>query len=297
MKKLVSLGLVSLTVLALGAPLAKAATGNNSEDPITANTEADVSFASDDDPTDPDNPPVINPDNPGQEPRPVDPENSDGDSGDGTKSFNINWVSNFRFGTLKIGSNEMVKYAAPTYLTYREVEGVLKDPAKPFNDDKDDPEYNPYIKQPFPAETLEGLANFIQVTDNRGKTENGYKVTVNATEFDGEKGTLAGAQLFLTGGQLISEPGAEGLAPATPLLEATDLIVGEDLEVLTAEAGKGIGTWTLAWGGSSDTPALLDENPTTGVKLVVPVSAAPEADATYKSELTWTLISAPEINE
>lgn len=297
MKKLVSLGLVSLTVLTLGAPLAHAANGNNEANKITAETEADVNFKADDEEVDPEKPEVVDPTEPGEGTGPVDPGGSDGSSGNGTKSFNINWVSNFRFGTVTIGSSDMTKFAAPTKLAYQAVAGELKDPDKPWNNDPEDPEYNPYVKDPVEAKQLDGLANFIQVTDNRGKAENGYKVTVNATEFTGTAGTLTGAQLFLTGGQLIGAPGAEALAPTNAVNATTDLIAGEDVSVIEAAAGKGIGTWTLAWGGTSEEPALLNEDPTTGVKLVIPVSASPEADASYKSELTWTLISAPEINE
>lgn len=297
MKKLMSFGLVSLSVLTLGAPLTQAATGNNGSDPITAKTEADVKFEADEGPVDPEKPVVVPPTEPGTGGGEIDPEGSDGSTGNGTKAFNINWISNFRFGTLKIGSAEMTKFAAPTKLAYREVIGELKDPNKPENNDSNSEDYNPYIKEPVAAKTLEGLANFIQVTDNRGKTENGYKVTVNATEFTGAKGALTGAQLFLTGGHLIGATESEALAPTAGLQPGTDLIVGQDLTVLSAAPGKGVGTWSLAWGGTADNPALLDENPTTGVKLVVPVSAAPAADASYKSDLTWTLISAPEINE
>lgn len=96
---------------------------------------------------------------------------------------------------------------------------------------------------------------------------------------------------------MIGALGTEFLASSTNLQSGADLITGQDLEVLIGALGKGVSTWALSWGGLQEEPALLDENPETGVKLVVPVSASPEADATYKLELIWTLISAPEINK
>lgn len=282
MKKLVSFGLVSMTVLTLGAPFVHAA-GEES----VAESNATVDFKADTTPVDPNKPDVTDPTDPTTPPGPVDPGDN-GAGGTGTKSFTINYVSNFKFGTVNILSSEMTKYANPTTLTF----GELTHPGQPFDETN-----NPYVSGP---DNKTGLANFIQVTDTRGLATNGYKLTVATEQFKNnadQTDVLTGAQLFLTGGRLIGSGSAEQ-APTNVVAESTDIMAndGAATTILTAAGGKGVGSWTLAWGGTTDDPALLAApggNASTGVKLVIPVSAAPQADASYTANLTWTLSDVP----
>lgn len=262
--KLMSLGLVMFSAVTLGAPFAQAA------DPA-ASTDADVKFVEDKDPVNPETPEVVDPTKPTEPGKEVEPGDN-GNGGNGTKSFNINWVSNFKFGEIKIGSSTMTAFSAPTTLTW-------KDGTTPTT----------------------GLANFLQVTDNRG-TNAGWNVAVAGTPFyeldgEGEKispeVTLNGASVTLNEAQIIGDTTtteAAALAP-TALSTGVDILgTGSPYTVLNAEAGKGQGTWAVSWGADTD-KTTLKEN--AGVQLSVPVTAQPKADKSYRSTLTWTLAATP----
>lgn len=276
MKKIqfVSLSAVVLGVVTIG-------TSAYADDP-KATSEADVTFSLDDTPVDPTKPEVVDPTDPDGPDKEVDPEDN-GSGGDGTKAFNINWISNFHFGDIKIKGTAMSAYAQPTTLTWT----------------------TPTIGT-TPAPT-EDLAPFLQVTDNRGKGT-GWNVSVTGTEFVEQNvaqgatpATLTGASIYLTDGNVI---GSSEMNAFTPIIVAfgtnnnMDILsnVGSSSTVFSADAGKGQGTWSLAWGGTNAAPALLQIAsgvPSAGVKISVPVSALPKDGAAYKSTLTWTLADAP----
>lgn len=268
---------ISLTAVVLGAiTIGKVA---YADDP-KADSEADVNFSLDDTPANPKNPEVVDPTDPDGPDKEVDPKDN-GSGGDGTKAFNINWISNFHFGDIKIKGTAMSAYAQPTTLTWT---------------------------TPATGTTpTENLAPFLQVTDNRGKNT-GWNVSVTGTEFVEQNttqgvtpATLNGASIYLTDGNVI---GSSEMSAFTPTIVAfgannnMDILsnVGSSNTVFSAETGKGQGTWSLAWGGKTATPALLQTEsdvPSAGVKISVPVSALPKDGTAYKSTLTWTLADAP----
>lgn len=265
--KLMSLGLVIFSTVTLGASFAQAA------DPV-ANTDADVKFVVDDgegEPMNPKEPEVVDPTDPTGPGKEVDP-GEEGSGGNGTKSFNINWVSNFKFGEIKIGSTTMTAFSAPTTLTW-------KDGSTP---------------------TI-GLANFLQVTDNRGTNE-GWRVDVTGTPFyeldgAGEKATpevtLAGASITLNEGNIVGNTTTQAAADLAPKAFNTGVDIlgtGSPYTVMQAEIGKGQGTWAVNWGADNNGTALKDN---AGVQLSVPVSAQPKANKDYRSTLKWTLMATP----
>lgn len=277
MKKInaASLGIFSFSLLTLGVGPAFA-----SEEQPVAKTEATILFKADDE-TGPGTvtPPGEDGDKDGS--GEVDPGGSDGNSGDGNKSFNITWVSNFRFNKtnsdgsfepILLNGNGMQLWAKGTKLTLNMVDedGQLTGEKKVY----------------------QNIPNFVQVTDNRG-TANGWHLTVSRTEFEGTdeegaKQTLAGAELTLNDQHIY---GPEGVA-APQGNEGKVVKIGQDNEsVLTAAKGAGTGTWSLNFGDANKEDGTLVDK--TGVKLLIPASAQPKANVEYKSELTWTLTDGP----
>lgn len=278
--KLLSLGLVSLCALTIGAPSVLA------ENP-TANTKSDVKFIEDTSTIDPEKPEVVDPTDPEKEPGVVDP-GGEGTGGNGTKAFNINWVSNFKFGEIKIAGKSMTAYAQPTTLNWATETGGTLTPT---------------------GDKTAGLANFLQVTDNTGSNA-GWNVKVSGTPFyelndAGQEITtsqLAGAQINLTEPQVVGLLDSASLAPTTSVTADKDILTGTNT-VLQAAAGKGQGTWSLTWGAQADKTTLkgitvASDDTTTGaatsgVKLTVPVTAQPKANKSYRSNLVWVLSTAP----
>lgn len=293
MKKLVSFGLVSMTVLSLGAPFAHAANAN-----VEGHSNADVKFTQNTDPLNPTTPEVVDPTDPTGPEKPVvpgtDPE--EGQGGFGTQSFGINFVSNFKFGEIKIASTKMSQFAAPTKLNFAKVD---EDGNTVMEDEK-----------PVLSGESQEVANFIQVRDARG-TNAGWNITVAGTEFkeytpavvDEETGevttpgayvadgdTLPGAQILLNDPVVI---GAGEKAPTGVPETAVDVLGGTGSKmVLNAKANEGAGTWGVYWGATSAANPALAANK--GVQLVVPVDANPQQNKTYRSDLTWTLNDTPE---
>ncbi|MGX7151129.1 MULTISPECIES: WxL domain-containing protein [Enterococcus] len=278
--KLLSLGLISLCALSLGAPTVLAA------DP-KANTKADVKFTEDTGTVDPEKPEVTDPKDPGKEPGIVDP-GGEGGGGNGTKSFNINWVSSFKFGEIKIAGSTMSAYAQPTTLNWAEEEDGDLVPT---------------------GEKTVGLANFLQVTDNTGKNA-GWTVNVTGTPFyeldasgkEIKANELTGAAITLEDPQIVGLAESAALAPISSLSPGKDILDGGANKVFEAGSQKGQGTWSLTWGADTDKTILkgitVAGNTTTGkatsgVKLTVPVTAKPKAEKSYRSSLEWVLTTAP----
>lgn len=277
-KKLIGLGLVSLCALTLGAPGAFAA---------DANAKSDVKFVEDTGTIDPTKPEVVDPTDPDKEPGIVDP-GGEGTGGNGTKGFNINWISNFKFGEIKIAGNTMSAFAQPSTLNWAEDNAGTLVPT---------------------GDKTVGLANFLQVTDNTGANA-GWNVSVTGSPFSELDATgnvkagghtLAGAKLTLNEPQIVGLAESAALAP-TAIAPGADLLAGSGAKVLSAAANKGQGTWSLTWGAAADKTTLkgitvagqtASGNATAGVKLEVPVTAQPKADTSYRADLQWVLTTAP----
>lgn len=272
MKKMtaLSLGLISLSALTLGGTLAFA----TAEQP-QAESEATVLFKADDG-AGGEGGQVVDPPFPGENNKPgiVDEEGSDGNKGDGTKSFNITWVSNFRFNErnamgnfepINLNANGMNLWAKGTTLTLAHEDTTTS--------------------------VYENMPNFVQVVDNRGKLS-GWHLNVVATPFTGKN--AANQTVTLTGATLsLNQPSTKGPNEVTaPTTFANKVAVNDSAKtIMSAPAGgAGIGTWSLKF-GQEETDGTLVEG--TGVNLDIPASAGIQADVTYTSNLTWTLIDAP----
>lgn len=313
MKKLslANVGLVSMSVLALGATPVFA-----SEEQPVAVTEGTVQFKVDDETKPPVTPPTDN-GNGGGTIDPTKPD-TDGESGDGKPSFNITHVSNFRFNEkesfnadtqtwkwspINLNANGMTLYAYGTDLAlYRQ-----NDEGKWIDKNGD------IVEKETDAQRLayKDLPNFIQVTDNRGNKKAGWKLEVARTQFTDGTDELAGATISLNNAFI---KGPDGVSEPTYSTEEVEIPLASDggsAVVMEAVPGAGIGSWSLSFGdvgesaivaGTEDeaTPvtygqlALVNEKPKSGVKLVVPASAQAQTDVVYKSAITWTLSSVPE---
>lgn len=137
------------------------------------------------------------------------------------------------------------------------------------------------------ANGVETRPNWIQVTDKRG-TNAGWKLQVTqVNQFTTGEGDAAkelkGAELTLKNAASKSTPDNKAGQPTTP--DKIDLVVGGAFDVMTAAKDQGMGTWLDVFG---------DE--TTGdksIELMVPGAAEKVKDATYKTDLTWTLTDTP----
>ena len=256
-----------LVITMLGSLLIAPTVLATEEKPV-AKSESTVTFSPDDntgiiDPTDPDGGGEI-----------IDGE-SDGNAGDGSPSFNIVWVSNFRFYDkdtdgkaipIPLNANGMNLWSKGTKLTYEKETG------------------NKVAHEDIP--------NFIQVADNRG-TLTGWNLKVSGTPFVGTKGDsaekpeLKGATLSLNHPHLSGPNGVSG-----PTIFANTLNIGTaPVSVMKAIEGSGVGNWSLYFGARDNkTNKLIDG---TGVNLDIPASAGIKAGFEYKSELTWTLEDTP----
>ena len=262
---------IALSALLLGAVSVSSITVLASVENPEAATTGKVKFKVDDS----QEPEVVDPTDP-EGKNEVDPE-GEGSTGDGNKSFNINWISHFKFGEVSISGKTMKIYAEPTKLNFKApAEGV-----------------------PAPV-SKENLPNFLQVTDNRG-TNTGWNVKATATEFignDTEQSKLTGAELLLTNPQLFATAANLELSPvmhdtSLNLLETP----GSANLLLNAAANKGQGTWSMAWSpnkkGNDYEFKYNDTGADKGVQLVVPPTAMPKDKVAYTSTVTWVLSDTP----
>lgn len=261
-----TLGVLSLCALTLHALPAFA-----SEAQPVAQSEATVLFAPDEEK----GPNEVTPPGEGGEGGEVDPGGSDGNTGDGNKSFNIDWVSNFRFNKtnpdgsyepITLNGNGMELWAKGTKLTLKNAEGV--------------------------SSTYNNVPNFVQITDNRGNSQ-GWHLTVSRTEFSGKDAAgkeqiLAGATLTLNNQSIF---GPDGVTAPTSSEGQTVLINNVSENLMSAAQGAGTGSWQLVFGQKAADGTLVEN---TGVKLNIPASAQPKAKVNYVSNLTWTLTDAPK---
>lgn len=244
-----------------------------------ADSKATVDFGVDTTPVDPTNPEVVDPTNPDQPAVPVNPGTNpkEGTGGSGTKSFHINWISNFKFGTIDIASSGMQAWAQPTTLTWKsEAEGGNG------------------------AIPTTNLAPFLQITDNRG-TGAGWNISVSGTEFyeltsEGvpTANTLKGASIYLDKPQIVGvDSVSNSIRPvALNASGTTDILAtgAQGVPIFSAEANKGQGTWSVTWGAAADKTTYQADK---GVRLSVPSTSTPKVNTKYVSDLTWTLVDVP----
>lgn len=134
----------------------------------------------------------------------------------------------------------------------------------------------------------ENRPNWVQVTDKRG-TNAGWKLQVTQdSQFTTGEGDAAkelkGAELTIKNAASKSTSDNKATAPTTPGTINLDP-AGAAQDVMTAQKDAGMGTWLDVFG---------DE--TTGdksIELMVPGAAEKVKDATYKTDLTWTLTDTP----
>ncbi|MGX7264844.1 WxL domain-containing protein [Enterococcus crotali] len=292
MKKmtLAGLGVVLFSTLALGSQTALATV----EQP-EANSEATVQFEAN---TDPELPPVVIPPvgNKDDEAA-IDLDGSDGSIGDGNPSFNIAYVSNFRFNErtaadtdftkfkpIKLNANGMTLWAKGTQLTLDKIDKTGE------------------VITPKESTVYENIPNFVQVVDNRGKLS-GWNLEVEAGAFKGKDAddkevTLKGATITLTeptikGPAGITVPSA--YAPTTFASEQ-ELTTDAAKPILNAAPNAGIGSWSVKFGqeetlAGTNYETLVED---TGVKLTIPATAEAKANIAYKANLKWTLTDGPK---
>ncbi|MFH7833128.1 WxL domain-containing protein [Bacillus luti] len=256
--KLALAGAVSLSTLAGGTSVfAEEAGKMNSLTDVTFTENAEVTKPIN--PIDPDEEVTTtgNPDDP-KDPKdpknPDDPENPEDNNHEvGTQGpLSIDYVSNFHFGKHNISGSNQVYYAK-------------LDTVKAKGGNKEVP-------------------NFVQVTDNRG-TNKGWKLTVKQNDqFKAGTEELTGAELKLSN-PFVNSATDKKYAPAAK--EVTLNPDGSTQEVAIAEAGKGMGTWTTAYGQDI-------EQGSNSVSLSVPGTTAKVKDTKYKTSLTWSLEDTPQ---
>jgi len=182
---------------------------------------------------------------------PVDPENPDipgPNPGTGEKGpLSIDYVSDFDFGTHDIPT------ADTTYTAL---------------DDN-------------------GVANYVQVTDQRAGTPKGWSLTVSQKgQFTDGTDQLTGAAITIGNGDTRTPtnnyPESNKTVTSTTNANLALNPDGTTLNVMNAKAGGGSGTWVDAFGtkGSST------------VKLMGPAAAHPNATK-YNTTLTWSLADTP----
>ncbi len=132
------------------------------------------------------------------------------------------------------------------------------------------------------------LKPYLQVSDRRGVIPGlGWKVQASATAFTHTVNSgikLTGATIVLKHGEALSGFDAStGLNPVDNVVITTD---GQNVTVLVATTGQGIGTWVERWYPSTPSGAAVNDN----VLLTVPANPV---SGTYKATITWSLIDAP----
>lgn len=215
-----------------------------------------VGFMENTDPTTP-----VDPTDPTGPVGPTDPTDPDNPKPGTGGPLSIDYVSNFDFGTdNKVSGDDTTYYAAPVKLA-----------------DKDGKEIT--------------RANYLQVTDKRGSNI-GWKLSVKQdAQFNDGKTDLDGAQLSM-GTQTLNSKNIMGDGSTTPGIVSSTLKMtpGSDVDVLSAQKGQGMGTWTDAFGKYTDGSAT--DTSTKAVSLEVPGNSAKNVGSTYTTDLTWTLTDA-----
>lgn len=198
---------------------------------------------------------------------PLDPENPDGENPivpldpekiEGTPGpLSIDYISHFHFGEQLISAKDETYYAKLDKVQ-------LADGSE--------------VERP----------NFLQVTDKRG-TNAGWKLQVQqgaqfSTDVAGKAKELRGATIKIT--DPIVKTTADNKAGAPKANPSITLVPeGAAQDVLTAQQDQGMASWIETFGGNG-TEAK-------SVSLSVPGTSEKVKDATYTTELTWTLSDTP----
>ncbi|AQP53425.1 cell surface protein [Vagococcus penaei] len=207
--------------------------------------EEDSSITNPVDPLDPDKPVT-----------PIDPVNPDGPKPGTPGPLSIDYASSFQFGTQKITTVDKDYYA----------------------------HLQSYTKQ-GESDAKTG-PNYIQITDKRG-TQEGWLLSVKqeAQFSTSDKEELEGAQLSFNHASAISSVDAKYAPTVNNGATEKVLVPNQSMPLLTAEEGKGMGTWVYRLG--DETTANQ------GVKLSIPGKSIKLAKK-YETTLTWTLANTPE---
>lgn len=220
--------------------------------------------------------------------RPIDPENPKEDvtplNPDGSETSNpaggllsVDYASSFTFGKQTIETKNMIYGAQP-----QQFKG---------------------------SNILRG--NYVQVSDRRGTNAGWVLSIVQNDQFKtAQNDVLTGAKLYLGNGVLnspnMTEEGFKPeLAPANFVKDLSlvsekvtgglELIPGQTSIIMSADKGKGTGTWTLSYGQSKDKNigVIGTNDPTkSSVLLSIPSSANP-VPSSYESTLTYRLSMVP----
>ena len=201
-------------------------------------------------------PGVIDPTDPGT----VDPTDPTNPVNPGTGGpLSIDYVSNFNFGKQKMsGNNEVYNSELVTVTTVDPVAGTKKD-----------------------------VANYLQVSDNRG-TVSGWKLSVQQSKaFTSEvtNKTLDGTVITLSNPETRNgDNNAAKPAPST-VTSSVDISANSgDKLVMQAKDGEGSGTWAEAFGNATKDAEKAKKS----VQLAVPGDSKKVAEK-YVSDITWTL--------
>jgi hypothetical protein len=200
----------------------------------------------------------IDPEEPGIE----EPGDGDGDGdGSGSGPLQINYASKIDFGTRKISGKTETYHA--NFREYKNLNG---------------------------EDVL--LPTFVQVTDNRGMND-GWELNVTNSDFvDHETGDkLEGAVLTLGADNKVltqNENGTEYKVSAKGNIILNGTNSSQNIVSKSVNNEKGMGKNTIAFG----TDYGVEGEKNDAVQLEIPGKSKKNADATYVSELTWSLSSA-----
>lgn len=218
----------------------------------------------------------IDPENPKEDMTPLNPDGSEATSPAGGL-LSVDYASSFGFGKQSIENKNMLYGAQP---------------------------------QQFKAsDSLRG--NYVQVSDRRGTNAGWVLSIVQNDQFKTAKNdVLTGAKLYLGNGALnspnMTEEGFKPeLAPVNfvknlslaseKVTGGLELIPGQTSIIMSADKGKGTGTWTLSYGQTKDKNiGVMGENEPakSSVLLSIPSSSNP-VSSSYESTLTYRLSMVP----
>nr|WP_279011944.1 WxL domain-containing protein [Vagococcus fluvialis] len=218
----------------------------------------------------------IDPENPKEDMTPLNPDGSEATSPAGGL-LSVDYASSFAFGKQSIENKNMLYGAQP---------------------------------QQFKAsDSLRG--NYVQVSDRRGTNAGWVLSIVQNDQFKTAKNdVLTGAKLYLGNGALnspnMTEEGFKPeLAPVNFVKDLSlasekvtgglELIPGQTSIIMSADKGKGTGTWTLSYGQTKDKNIGVmgaNEPAKSSVLLSIPSSSNP-VSSSYESTLTYRLSMVP----
>lgn len=183
---------------------------------------------------------------------PVDPTDPTGPSAGTGGSLSLDFASGFQFGNQAISTKNETYYALPQ--EYTDFDGTKK-------------------KGP----------NYVQMTDVRG-TGAGWQLSVkqNGQFQTSEAQKLEGAELQFKNGEMISNLSRTYAPIASTTIE---MPLDAEIDVVTANSEKGIGTWLYRFGSDESSGGR-------SVQLTVPGSSVKYAKK-YQTSLTWSLKNVP----